>query len=229
MRHLRRDALAEPKGFDFRHFWHSILERIWIVVACVLAGLVLALVYLARTPKLYQGHTVLEVEVQEPTMVNDPEVSSRMRSAFLASQEAMRTIEQNLTNRTLLARVIRAEGLAKDGGHALLGTSATDSKQDAKSSASSPSPSSHADTGVAVEPTYTPLEEGLAGALSTMVKPVIRRGTRLIDLYVTNRDPALGAESGRSRWSRIHPQFHRASRIIQSGNAALSFGRRRAA
>ena len=48
--------------FDFRRFWHSFLERIWIVAICILAGLFLALGYLARTPKLYQGHTVLEVE-----------------------------------------------------------------------------------------------------------------------------------------------------------------------
>ncbi len=185
------DALAEPRGFDFRHFWHSILERVWIVVLCVLAGLVIALGYLARTPKLYQGHTVLEVEVQEPTMVNDPEISSRIRSAFLASQEAMRTIEQNLTNRSLLARVVRAEGLANDGGRALLGTSAASDKKNTPAPSASISPSSPAPTSVAITPTYTPLEEGLAGALSTMIKPVIRRGTRLIDLYVTNRDPAL--------------------------------------
>ena len=38
---------------------------------------------------------------------------------------------------------------------------------------------------------FTPMEDGLGGALSSMVKPVIRRGTRLIDLYVTNRDPAM--------------------------------------
>ena len=139
-------ALAEPKGFDFRHFWHSILERVWIVVFCVLAGLLLALGYLARTPKLYQGHIVLEVEVQEPTMVNDPEISSRIRSAFLASQEAMRTIEQNLTNRTLLARVIRAEGLANDGGRALLGRSATGDKKNAATSPS-PAPPSPGTTG----------------------------------------------------------------------------------
>ena len=52
-------------GFDFRRFWHSFVERIWIVALCVLAGLFVALGYLARTPKLYQGHTVLEVEFQE--------------------------------------------------------------------------------------------------------------------------------------------------------------------
>jgi uncharacterized protein involved in exopolysaccharide biosynthesis len=113
---------AEPKhGFDFRRFWHSLVERIWIVALCVLAGLFLALGYLARTPNLYQGHTVLEVEFAEPTLITTEDPTARMRSMFLASQEALRTIEQNLTNQTLLARVIRSEGLAEDGGRALLG------------------------------------------------------------------------------------------------------------
>src|SRR5437899_6952298 len=39
--------------------------------------------------------------------------------------------------------------------------------------------------------TFTPLEEALSRALTGMVKPLVRRGTRLIDLYVTNRDPAM--------------------------------------
>lgn len=185
---LAPEISTEPRGFDFRHFWHAILEKIWIVALCVLAGLFLALGYLARTPKLYQGHIVLEVDVQEPTLVTNEDNPSRMRSAFLASQEAMRTIEQNLTNRTLLARVVRAENLTSDGGRALLGLPASGGGK----KASSPplvrlAPSSSG----FVDPSYTPLEEGLAGALSSMVKPVIRRGTRLIDLYVTNRDPVL--------------------------------------
>src|SRR5205085_4099940 len=37
----------------------------------------------------------------------------------------------------------------------------------------------------------TPMENALAGALSGMVKATIRRGTRLIDLYVTNGDPVM--------------------------------------
>src|SRR6476661_6840660 len=106
---------------DFRHLWHTILEKLWILILCTVAGLFLAFGYLARTPKLYQGHVVLEVDIQEPTLVRSDEGSSRMRSAFLASQDALRTIEQNLTNRTLLARVIRSEGLAEDEGRALLG------------------------------------------------------------------------------------------------------------
>lgn len=185
---LAPEIATEPRGFDFRHFWHAILEKIWIVALCVLAGLFLALGYLARTPKLYQGHIVLEVDVQEPTLVTNEDNPSRMRSAFLASQEAMRTIEQNLTNRTLLARVVRAENLADDGGRALFGLPASGSgKKASPPPLVRPAPSS---SGFA-DPAYTPLEEGLAGALSSMVEPVIRRGTRLIDLYVTNRDPVL--------------------------------------
>ncbi|CAN5455611.1 polysaccharide biosynthesis tyrosine autokinase [soil metagenome] len=176
------------RGFDFRHFWHSILERLWIVVLCILAGLFLALGYLARTPKLYQSHAVLEVDFQEPTMISDDSNSSRTRSMFLASQEALRTIEQNLTNRNLMARVVRAEDLANDGGRALLGHSVTDENP----TTPTPEPIAAQKDGLSErDRAFTPLEEGLGGALARMVKPVIRRGTRLIDLYVTNRDPAL--------------------------------------
>ena len=39
--------------------------------------------------------------------------------------------------------------------------------------------------------TFTPLEEALGRAMGGMVHPAIRRGTRLIDLYVTHGDPAM--------------------------------------
>src|SRR5437764_10295725 len=115
-------GVEQRRGFDLRQFWHSLVERIWIVTLCVIAGLFLALGYLARTPKLYQGHIVLEVDFQEPSMVNDNAMSPRTgRPMYLASLDALRTIEQNLTNRSLLARVVRAEDLARDGGRALFG------------------------------------------------------------------------------------------------------------
>lgn len=173
------------RTLDFRHLWHTVLEKLWILVLCTLAGLFLALGYIARTPKIYQGHVVLEVDVAESSVSSGADdTSNRVRSMFLASQEAMRTIEQNLVNRSLLARVVRSEGLAEDGGQALLGSD--------KTAGAPPQPKASpalADPGD--EPAFTPTEEGLAGALSTMVRPVIRRGTRLIDLYVVNRDPAM--------------------------------------
>src|SRR5438552_15299371 len=182
------DALHK---FDFRRFWHSFVERIWIVAICVLAGLFLALGYLARTPKLYQGHTVLEVEFQEPSFISTDDSTTRMRSIFLASQEALRTIEQNLTNQTLLSRVVRSEGLAQDGGRALLGQSAVTDKSSSATERTEPSPAANKTQNAGGVTTFTPLEEGLGRAMVGMVKPAIRRGTRLIDLYVTHRDPAM--------------------------------------
>src|SRR6266545_2332503 len=183
---------AEPKrGFDFRQFWHSLVERIWIVALCVLAGLFLALGYLARTPKLYQGHTVLEVEFQEPSVLATDDSTTRMRSMFLASQEALRTIEQNLTNQTLLSRVVRSEGLAEDGGRALLGQSIVSDKASTPTQRTESSQTVNKTQNVSGVTTFTPLEEALGRAMVGMVKPAIRRGTRLIDLYVTHRDPVM--------------------------------------
>src|SRR5215510_9731964 len=179
-----------PK-FDFRRFWHSFVERIWIVAICVLAGLFLALGYIARTPKLYQGHTVLEVEFQEPSFLPTDDSTTRMRSMFLASQEALRTIEQNLTNQTLLSRVVRSEGLVADGGRALLGQSVViDKKSSPAQDTETPQPGAKSQS-ASGGTTFTPLEEGLGRAMAGMVRPAIRRGTRLIDLYVTHHDPVM--------------------------------------
>jgi polysaccharide biosynthesis transport protein len=182
--------MMEPqRGFNLRQFWHALLERVWIVALCLMAGLFIALGYLGKTPKTFLAHAVLEVDFQEPTFLAGEDSSARMRSMFLASQEALRTIEQNLTNRQMLARVIRAEGLADDNGVALLGArkqsnKTTPSPADTKSVARS-------QASIVEGMTFTPTEDALAGALSGMVKATIRRGTRLIDLYVTNRDPVM--------------------------------------
>lgn len=177
--------------FDFRRYWHSFLERIWIVAICVLAGLFLALGNLSRTPKLYQAHTVLEVEFEEPSFIPTNDSTTRTRSAFLASQEALRTIEQNLTNQTLLARVVHSEGLAQDDGRALLGQSIVPGKNSSTTERAGPSQAGSKTQSARGTTAFTPLEEALGGAMVGMVHPVIRRGTRLIDLYVTHGDPAM--------------------------------------
>ncbi|HEX4707093.1 MAG TPA: polysaccharide biosynthesis tyrosine autokinase [Candidatus Udaeobacter sp.] len=177
--------------FDFRRYWHSFLERIWIVAICVLAGFFLALGNLARTPKLYQAHTVLEVDFQEPSFVPTNDSTTRNRSVFLASQEALRTIEQNLTNQTLLARVVRSEGLAQDGGRALLGQSVVAKKSSSATERTEPLQADNKTQNASGVTTFTPLEEALGRGMVGMVHPAIRRGTRLIDLYVTHGDPAM--------------------------------------
>jgi uncharacterized protein involved in exopolysaccharide biosynthesis/Mrp family chromosome partitioning ATPase len=176
------------EGLDFRRYWHAFTERAWIVAICVLAGFFLALGSLARTPKLYQAHTVLEVQASEPAPIYTGDSATQLRAAFLGSQEALRTIEQNLTNQTLLSRVVHAEGLAEDGGRALFAGQSVVTDKSSK-------PAQSADASLAGKSAsdvrFTPLEEQLGGQVAAMVKPIVRRGTRLIDLYVNNRDPAM--------------------------------------
>jgi hypothetical protein len=105
----------------------------------------------------------------------------------------MHTIEQNLINRTLLARVIRAEGLANDGGRAFLGPTGRNlfAKASSPSTAKPTAGSSSTPTADLGPASYTPLEEALAARLTGMTNPVTRRGTRLIDVYVLNYDPVI--------------------------------------
>ena len=84
------DPTGARRGFDFRHYWHSLVEKIWVVALCVVAGLFLGLGYLATTPKLYQGHSVLEVEMEEPSLIESDRASARGARDFLSSEQALR-------------------------------------------------------------------------------------------------------------------------------------------
>jgi succinoglycan biosynthesis transport protein ExoP len=81
--------------------------------------------------------------------------------------------------------------LADDGGAALLGSSIRTDSAKSKSTPSQPQASAKPQPNLVEGMTFTPMEEALAGALSGMVKANIRRGTRLIDLFVTNHDPVM--------------------------------------
>ena len=177
-------SAAASGAVNVQRAWQLIRERLWILVACVVGALMVATGYLVRAPKLYQSRLVLQLELAEPMAVAGDEGASRMRAAFNASAESLRTLEQSLTSRSLLARVVRAEGLAADGGRALMGRSI--------GTAESRKPAQAAKDRVAASPApLSPLEEALGAALGTMVETSIRRGTRLIDLYVTHRDPRM--------------------------------------
>ena len=84
------------------------------------------------------------------------------RTESFQSLEQLRTIEQNLRNHSLMERVVRAADLVHSPNF------------------------------------LPPSEDGrpysaetLAGVLGGMVNPVVRRGTRLIDVFVTHTDPAV--------------------------------------
>jgi capsular exopolysaccharide synthesis family protein len=81
--------------------------------------------------------------------------------------------------------------LAQDGGRALLGQSVAANKSSSATERTDPSQPADKTQNANGVTTFTPLEDGLGRAMAGMVHPAIRRGTRLIDLYVTHGDPAM--------------------------------------
>ena len=148
---------AEP-GFDYRMFLHQLLAKSWILVLCLVVGLILGFTYLYRTAKLYQSRLTLEVDMQEQRIAPVEGINPQN----LASLDQLRTIEQNLRNRSLMDEVVRADDLMHNPNF-------LPPSEDGRP--------------------YAP--ETLAGVLTNMVNPVIRRGTRLIDVFVVHTDPKV--------------------------------------
>ncbi len=145
-------------GFDFRGLLHQLISKSWVIVLCLALALALGFSYLARTPKLFMSRAVMEVDVSGENIA--PVQTTRPES--YQSLEQLRTIEQNLRNRSLMERVVRAADLVHTPGFL------------------------PPREGGAL---YSP--EACAGALSNMVSATVRRGTRLIDVFVTHTDPAI--------------------------------------
>ncbi len=152
------ELFKPQQSFDYRHFLHFALRKSWILILCVIAGLIAALSYVARTPKVFQSRVVLEVDPVQQNYVSVQEV----RPQNLGALDQLRTIEQSLNNRNLMLRVVRGLDLTRNRDFM-------------------PPP----------EGGGTFKEEDLAGMLSGSINPIIRRGTRLIDVYVQHGDPKI--------------------------------------
>ncbi len=114
----------------------------------------------------------------------------QIRSMNLQSLEQLRTIEQNLHARSLLLRVARAADLVHNP--AFLPPS-----EDHKP--------------------YS--EESIVNVLATEVNPMVRRGTRLIDVFVTHTDPAVAQKIA----DTVGIEYIKQSIEKRGGNARLAY------
>ncbi len=99
------DAVGEL--LDFRHLYHLLLQRWWVVAAAIASGLGLALVYLLVTPRVYESRAVLQVEQADKKVVQMDDV----REVNPSTLDFMNTVVQALTSRNLLLRVVDANNL----------------------------------------------------------------------------------------------------------------------
>lgn len=113
-----------------------------------------------------------------------------VRSMNLQSLEQLRTIEQNLHTRSLLLRVARATDLVHNSEF-------LPRSEDGKP--------------------YN--EETIVNVLSNEVNPVVRRGTRLIDVFVTHTDPKIAQMIADS----VGTEYIRQSIEKRGGNARFAY------
>lgn len=131
-----------------------------MVALCALLAMLATGIYLWRTPKIFAARVVVRVE-QEPRKVITFE---DVNQDDLKPAEALKTLEQVLTNRALLGRVVEANGLAKNPAFW---------------------------RGPDGKPADAPPRSDLIDLLAGRVSVTLRRGTRLMDIAVEDRNPEL--------------------------------------
>jgi capsular exopolysaccharide synthesis family protein len=140
---------------DLASYYHLLREKAWIIVSCVLVALTLGGAYIMHTRKVYAATAEVEVNQEQNKVVNIQNVTSE----DLSSLELLKTIEANLSSRTLMERVVDRLQL------------------NASTFNLPPNPT------VPYTKTY------LAEQLQKTVRVNLIRGTRLIDVTVENTNP----------------------------------------
>jgi capsular exopolysaccharide synthesis family protein len=144
---------------DLAVYYHMLREKAWVIITCVLVMAALGGAYVIRSPRIYEASAVVLVNQAEEKVVNIQQIASE----DLSSAELLKTMEQNLTNRALLGRVVTT-----------LKITPAQLRLPARSSALPP---------------YSTDE--LAKALQDSVSARLVRGTRLITISAENEDPGL--------------------------------------
>ncbi len=100
---LQPPPTGEPsREIDLIGIFYTLRSQAWIVAACVATALVFGGVYLWWAPKVYEGQAVIQVDQAGRKVVKIDGIDSEN----FESIESLKTLEQNLSNWTLLQRVV---------------------------------------------------------------------------------------------------------------------------
>jgi capsular exopolysaccharide synthesis family protein len=97
-------------GFQLRDYWRAIRKRLWLVIAIAVLGTMLAAVYVARKPNVYQSTAKIQVDLEQanPDLVV---VGERPRAVSNPDPSYFNTQLQLLASDALLRRVIKEHNL----------------------------------------------------------------------------------------------------------------------
>lgn len=148
--------------FDVDALGALIRRKAWLIAAGAFAGLLLAAIYTAMQPGVFEATATVQVEAENPSVVAIQEVTKE----DFKQPEDLKTAEQQLITRNLLWRVITANKLDQTPGFFKPGLLARIQGR----------PLSQSD---------------MIDSLLRSFSVKLRRGTRLIDITVQRSDPKM--------------------------------------
>jgi succinoglycan biosynthesis transport protein ExoP len=95
---------------DFRHIYHLLLQRWWMIATLVGFALLATIGYLLTATPIYESRAVLQVQQREHQVVGMDQV----REDDPASLDFVNSVVQALTSRNILLRVIQANNLRQN-------------------------------------------------------------------------------------------------------------------
>ncbi|HMS19002.1 MAG TPA: polysaccharide biosynthesis tyrosine autokinase [Sphingorhabdus sp.] len=92
-------------GFQLADYWRAIRKRLWLVLGIAVLFTMLAAIYMARRPNIYQAKAVVQVDLEQ----NNPDLvtSDRQRPSAVPDASYFNTQLQLLYTDSLLRRVIK--------------------------------------------------------------------------------------------------------------------------
>lgn len=182
MTETQREAIEPARvvqsDLDLGAIIQILRRRARVIALWTLAALVVGIIYLLVTPKIYEAKTVVQVEQNERAVVSTADVVPET----YGTPEILKTFEQNLDSNALLLRVAKINHLDQD-------------------------PRYTSERGGLLQPLRALFSKKAGGAPAdaelirrmegrTSVK--LRRGTRLVDVVVSAQDPTLAVQLSRS-------------------------------
>lgn len=157
-------SVHAPDAIDWREYFHAVVDRLWIVILCLIVSAVYAGYSLTKVETTYRARSVLFIE-QESARILDPKLT-QVRDEQIRSIDMINTVVDLLRSYPFAQRV--AARLKLDQDPRFLSAAEIPAKD------ASP--------------------DRVAAALNGMSSAVFRTQTRLIDVYITTPDPNLSVK-----------------------------------
>jgi polysaccharide biosynthesis transport protein len=98
-------AIQQDEGFQFADYWRAIRKRLWLVIGITILLTTLAAVYMARRPDVFQAKARVQIDSEQANP--DLQTSDRPIRSSIGDTAYFNTQLQNLTNDSLLRRVVK--------------------------------------------------------------------------------------------------------------------------